>query len=193
MNTALRLVKPELTTFGTPDSFSTAWNLFTEEVDSEGQALVEPSEEYHDALKSFYDDIKENLQEKADEFVYIIKDAQAQEKSLKTEAARLQARAKQFAAKADKVKELLRHAMETSDVLKVKTDKHTLNVQKPGGKAPIDIYAETLNEIPVLPEKYLQEVTKTIVLNDVLRADLKAGVEVEGACLATRDKILVIK
>ena len=193
MNTALKIVKPALTTFGTPDGFTEAWDLFTGETDSEGQALAEPSEKYHDALKSFYDDMVENLREKADDFVYIMKDAQAQEKSLKIEATRLQARAKQFGVKADKVKELLRHAMETSDIPKLKTDKHTLNVQNPGGKAPIDISAEIINDVPALPKKYLKEKTVTTILSDDLRADLKAGIEVEGACLATRDKILVIK
>ena len=189
MNTALKIVKPVLTTFGTPDGFAEAWDLFTGETDSEGQALAEPSEEYHDALKSFYDDMVENLREKADEFVYIVKDAQAQEKSLKVEAARLQARAKQFGAKADKVKELLRHAMETSDIPKLKTDKHTLSVQNPGGKAPIDIFGEENH----LLEKYQVQKVVYSIDKDLLRADLKAGIEVEGACLATRDKILVIK
>jgi len=199
MNTALKLVKPELTSFGTPDSFASAWDLYTEEQNETLASGVQgeaegPSAAVQDALKSFYDDIKENLAERADEFVYIIKDAIAQEKTLKLEAGRLQAMAKQFSAKADKVKELLKHAMESSNTPKVKTTKHTLNVQNPGGKAPIDIFAEVDSEgVPDLARKYLKEVTTTKVLTDDIRADLKAGIAVEGACLPKREKILVIK
>ena len=193
MENVIPIRPTEQTAYGTRDSFADAWNLYTDEQEETIAAGEDiggpPSAAVQEALKAFYDDVKANLREKADEYIYIIKDAQAQEKALKVEAARLQARARQFVEKASKVKEFLKHAMETSDIKKLKTEKHTLNVQNPGGKAPIDIYTEE----SLLPDKY--QVIKQVhsIDKDVLRTDLKAGIEVSGACLSTRETILIVK
>jgi hypothetical protein len=109
------------------------------QIGSEFQALYELAEtlefdvdgntvDNSESLSQLFNELESELSSKLDNTAYIIKELASAEQSLKDEAKRLTEKAKVLANRQERLKELMKLAIESSGQSKVKTDKFNFSV-----------------------------------------------------------------
>lgn len=123
------------------------------------------------------------IEDKADNYAYIITDLQNSINSCKNEEDRLSRRRKIFENRVRNLKNNLMQVMKNIGKTNIKTDLHTFRIQKNGGKRTLTIDGD-------VPEEY----TKTIIENDTdkIRQALEEGKELSFAHLEAQGESLRI-
>ena len=132
-----------------------------------------------DALES----IEGEIEDKADNYAYIITEISNDANACKLEKDRLEKRQKSLENKAKNLKKNLAEKMKNTGKTNFKTQLHTFRMQKNGGKRALTIDGD-------VPTEY----TKTIVENDTdkIRQALEEGKELEFAHLEPQSESLRI-
>ncbi len=87
--------------------------------------------------------------------------------------------------KADRIKEVIKYYLLSSNRKEIKTELHRVSVQSAGGQRRMEVA-----DIGQLPPSYLKTKTETVVDKELLRSDLEAGKTVPGATLHERGTLL---
>ena len=130
---------------------------------------------------------KEDLADKADDYLALITEKMRMYAARKGEAERLTRLALTDKNLADRLKSRLLWALEDMGIKKLETNRYRITVATNGGKQPIDIY---------FPEDHLpEEYQKTVLVADkeAIREALEAGKEVNGAVFMDRGTNLRIR
>ena len=127
--------------------------------------------------------IEGEIEDKADNYAYIITDLQNSANACKTEKDRLEKRQKSLENKAKNLKKGLMETMKNTGKTNFKTELHTFRIQKNGGKRALTIDGD-------VPKEY----TKTIIENDTdkIRQALEEGKELKFAHLEPQSESLRI-
>lgn len=143
---------------------------------------VEPSDELVRALSG----LEANIEKKADGYCSIIRELQNRVEVCEKEVARLEARANQFARKAEWLRGRLLLAMQAIKAEKITTATNTISIVKNGGQLPLQL-------IGPVPEEY--QIKQEVVSNNMLaiREKLEAGEQLPFAVLKPRGVHLRIK
>ena len=107
----------------------------------------------------------------------------------KEEAKRLADRAKGREARVDRLDAAVQTLMERLQTKKVDTDVATFALQKPGGKAPVEV--DDGVDFDTLPDDCVK--TTKAPVKDAIRARLEAGEKIDGCRLAERGLMLRVK
>jgi phage host-nuclease inhibitor protein Gam len=134
-----------------------------------------------EAIQDTIEAIEGGIEEKADNYAYIIKELDAQADMLKKEADRLSQKVTYIKNNKDRLKSNLLCAMVGTGKTKFKTDKHSFSIRK--NKA-VEILDENL-----IPEKYLAVDIK--VLKTDIRNAIESGVKVKGAVIVERESLSI--
>ena len=127
--------------------------------------------------------IEGEIEEKADNYAYIITDLQNSVTACKNEKDRLEKRQKSLENKAKNLKKSLMETMKNTGKTNFKTELHTFRIQKNGGKRALTIDGD-------VPKEY----TKTIIENDTdrIRQALEDGKNLPFAHLEAQGESLRI-
>lgn len=157
------------TLYGVLDDFNSLWSLIEER---NGDITG-----FEEELEVFENELVANLRSKADGYARVISECNAIADAIKAEKVRLTKLANSQIKKAEKLKQMLRYAMETTNNTKFETDFHKFAIQKNGGKRPLDI------RIPAerLPAEY--KITLIEPDKEAIRRSLKAGKTIDGITL----------
>lgn len=147
------------------------------------EALHTLTEQYSLLMNCLYDDdydedtlldtlegIEGEIEEKADGYAKIIQKIAGDAKLLKAEEDRLKHRREALEGRGAWLKNQLFMAMKTTGKTKFKTCLFSFNIQKNGGKAPIEI-----DDPEAIPEKYLLPQPPKVDM-DAVRKELENGV-----------------
>ena len=127
--------------------------------------------------------IEGEIEDKADNYAYIITEISNDANACKLEKDRLEKRQKSLENKAKNLKKNLAEIMKNTGKTNFKTQLHTFRIQKNGGKRALTIDGD-------VPAEY----TRTITENDTdkIRTDLEAGKELSFAHLEPQSESLRI-
>ncbi|MBO6015346.1 MAG: siphovirus Gp157 family protein [Oscillospiraceae bacterium] len=109
--------------------------------------LAEDPDADEQAVSDTLEGLEGEIEEKADGYAKVIKTMQAEADAIKTEAARLQERARLLESRSDYLKNRLKYAMELTGKAKIKTTLFSFGIQK----NPPSVVLETDN----IPEQFL--------------------------------------
>ena len=158
--------------------------------------LYKLNQNYQELLNMLYQDdvdeqmvldtlesIEGEIEDKADNYAYIIAEILNDANACKLEKDRLNKRQKTLENKASQLKQSLADIMKNTGKTNFKTQLHTFRIQKNGGKRALIIDGE-------VPEEY----TKTIIENDTdkIRHALESGQELSFAHLEPQSESLRI-
>ena len=127
------------------------------------------------------------LEAKADDYAGLIQELLVRAEARADEARRIRALADADRALADRLKQRLKEAMETTGKLKLDTPRFKLAVAGNGGKQPLEVAVE-----PTALDPQYQAV-KVEANKDAIRAALEAGTAVPGCTLLPRGTSLRIR
>lgn len=127
--------------------------------------------------------IEGDIEDKADNYAYIIAEIKNDVNACKAEKTRLEKRQKVLENREDRLKNYLADVMRNTGKTNFKTQLHTFRIQKNGGKRALTIDGD-------VPKEY----TKTIVENDTdkIRQALESGKELSFAHLEPQSESLRI-
>lgn len=142
---------------------------------------------------AWFAELGEERDNKLDGYAYLIRDCEAEAERLKDEVDRLRARKTAAENKAKKLKERLEVFLKIQGIEKIKTDRFTFALQKPGGKPKVEVEAKYLEHPEELPEAFRR--VKFEANLDALREAFEAGDEVAGfyASIVESEKRLRIR
>ena len=128
--------------------------------------------------------IEGEIEDKADNYAYILTEIKNDINACKTEKTRLEKRQKALENRADRLKNYLAEIMKNTGKTNFKTQLHTFRIQKNGGKRALTIDGE-------VPAEY----TKTVIENDTdkIRQALENGEKLPFAHLEAQGESLRIK
>lgn len=101
---------------------------------------------------AWFAELGEARDEKLDSYAYLIKESEADADRLKDEIDRLRARKNAAENKAKKLKERLEMFLKIQNIEKIKTDRFTFALQKPGGKPRVELLERFQEHPEELPE-----------------------------------------
>lgn len=166
-------------------------NLY--QITSELQAVIDgileggiDSPEAQQALDEHLAGLDEALDQKAEDYAAVIMSLQARSDARAAEAKRIRELANADATVAQRLKERLKQAMETTGRVRIDTTRFRLTVANNGGKQPMLIEDES-----AIPPEFIVQVPE--VDKDAVRAALEAGRSVPGCTLVPRGTSLRIK
>lgn len=166
-------------------------NLY--QITSELQAVIDgileggiDSPEAQQALDEHLAGLDEALDQKAEDYAAVIMSLQARSDARAAEAKRIRELANADATVAQRLKERLKQAMETTGRVRIDTTRFRLTVANNGGKQPMLIEDES-----AIPTEFIVQVPE--VDKDAVRAALEAGRPVPGCTLVPRGTSLRIK
>lgn len=166
-------------------------NLY--QITSELQAVIDgileggiDSPEAQQALDEHLAGLDEALDQKAEDYAAVIMSLQARSDARAAEAKRIRELANADATVAQRLKERLKQAMETTGRARIDTTRFRLTVASNGGKQPMLIEDES-----AIPPEFIVQVPE--VDRDAVRAVLEAGRPVPGCTLVPRGTSLRIK
>lgn len=164
------------------------------------EALHTLTEQYLTLMDCLYDEdydesvlidtlegIEGEIEEKADGYAKIIQKITGDAKLLKAEEDRLKRRREALEGRGAWLKNQLFMAMKSTGKTKFKTPLFSFNIQKNGGKAPIEI-----NDPEAIPEKYLLPQPPKVNM-DAVREALENGVTLTFAHMKERGESLRIR
>lgn len=166
-------------------------NLY--QITSELQAVIDgileggiDSPEAQQALDEHLAGLDEALDQKAEDYAAVIMSLQARSDARAAEAKRIRELANADATVAQRLKERLKQAMETTGRVRIDTTRFRLTVANNGGKQPM-----LIEDASAVPAEFIVQVPE--VDKDAVRAALEAGRPVPGCTLAPRGTSLRIK
>lgn len=166
-------------------------NLY--QITSELQAVIDgileggiDSPEAQQALDEHLAGLDEALDQKAEDYAAVIMSLQARSDARAAEAKRIRELANADATVAQRLKERLKQAMETTGRVRIDTTRFRLTVANNGGKQPMLIEDQS-----AIPTEFIVQVPE--VDKDAVRAALEAGRPVPGCTLVPRGTSLRIK
>lgn len=166
-------------------------NLY--QITSELQAVIDgileggiDSPEAQQALDEHLAGLDEALDQKAEDYAAVIMSLQARSDARAAEAKRIRELANADATVAQRLKERLKQAMETTGRVRIDTTRFRLTVANNGGKQPMLIEDQS-----AIPTEFIVQVPE--VDKDAVRAALEAGRAVPGCTLVPRGTSLRIK
>jgi len=127
------------------------------------------------------------LEAKADDYAGLIQELLVRAEARAEEARRIRALADADRALADRLKQRLKEAMETTGKLKLDTPRFKLAVAGNGGKQPLEV---TVDPATLAPQ---YQAVKVEANKDAIRAALEAGTSVPGCTLLPRGTSLRIR
>lgn len=135
------------------------------------------------AILDTLESIEGDIEDKADNYAYIIAEIKNDVNACKAEKARLEKRQKVLENRENRLKNYLADVMRNTGKTNFKTQLHTFRIQKNGGKRALTIDGE-------VPKEY----TKTIVENDTdkIRQALESGKKLSFAHLEPQSESLRI-
>jgi hypothetical protein len=141
------------------------------------------------ALAKWADELKDDLEDKVDNYAAYIQTLLARADARKKEADRLSKRAKVDANSADRLKDHLKQVLEFRKIKTVETLRFKVTVSGAGGKVPVEC-----NVLPKdLPPEFRIEIPVDYKVNsDAIRAHLEAGKSLPGCRLLERGTYLRI-
>ncbi len=128
----------------------------------------------NEELEKALGQIKDNIEQKAENTVKLIKSIEGNINTLKEEEKRLERKRKALENKRDGIKNYLENQLKFMDIKKVKTPLFTVSIQK--NPQSVNILNEDL-----IPKQFKKTVTTTTVVKKDLLAALKEGQAIEGA------------
>lgn len=166
-------------------------NLY--QITSELQAVIDgileggiDSPEAQQALDEHLAGLDEALDQKAEDYAAVIMSLQARSDARAAEAKRIRELANADATVAQRLKERLKQAMETTGRARIDTTRFRLTVANNGGKQPMLIEDES-----AIPPEFFVQVPQ--VDKECIRTALENGRTVPGCSLAPRGTSLRIK
>jgi hypothetical protein len=141
----------------------------------------------YDALISAEGDLKA----KAEGYVIRMKKLEADAKIRSDEAKRLSESAGSLTKQSERLKSVLKMAMETLDTEKIETGLFTVAIQKNGGVAPVEI--DPAIDTDALPEEFKKTVTTVSANKEAIRTALESGQELPFAKLGVRGTSLRVR
>lgn len=145
--------------------------------------------EVQEVLAKWASEIKNNMEEKVDNYAAYVQVLMARAQIRKEESNRLAERAKVDTNSAIRLKKHLMGVLEFHKVKKMETARFQVTVANNGGKQPLEINIDPQN----LPEELQMRLVKVDADKEAIRAKLDAGESVFGCCLSPRGKSLRIK
>lgn len=112
---------------------------------------------------------------------------------ISTEITRLQALKKSRTNLAKRLMAMVLYRLEMSQVQKIETPKHKISVVGKGGKQPIEIDYDEVEDLELFPPEFIKIKTVKTVDKDAISAHLKANKPLSWARLVERGKRLSIK
>lgn len=137
------------------------------------QEMLEDPEIDQQLVEDCITDYTEELEVKADGYARVIKNLEANAEALDKEIKRLQARKKSCENGAKRLKDNLYESMKALNKPKIKNDLFTISIKKNGGKAPIILDVDDVDELPDV----LVKVTKTADMTSIAE-----WIELKGEC-----------
>lgn len=132
------------------------------------------------AVDAFMLELENNLEEKVESYLKLVKELEARAKARRDEADRIRNRSKVDTNSAAALKRRLCDALKMIDRKRIETATFKVTVGKPGGKPPIEI------DPTYLDDRWLTRVVDLVPDKDAIRAALEAGAEVKGASFGPR-------
>ena len=146
-------------------------------------ALLEDEETSAEQLESAFENIKDELHVKVENYARIIKNTQAEVEAYKEEVARMTAKRRSLENNIERMKEAAEYAMRLQGEKKVKGELFTLAIQKNPPSLKIDIEPEEL------PQEFQ---TITISPNkEKIKAAIKNGKAIEWARLEQGESLRI--
>lgn len=130
--------------------------------------------------------IQGEFEDKAKNILAIIKNEQALELALKTEAKSLTERAKSSSNRIEKLKAYLASSIETMKLESITAGVHKLSTRK-------GVVSVQIDDLEKLPTDYVDFQTVIKADKNLIKEKLKLGEKIEGACLVTGKSSLIIK
>ena len=151
--------------FEASQTYQSAWDLV---YDAAVEGEITPD------LKCIIDTVTEDMDSKLEACACLVTELELDAEKCKKEAARLTARQRRFEENANKLRGLMKEAMEECGLGKVKGERFDISIRKNPGAA--EIVAQDM-----LPSRFLEEVVTVKVLKSEINKALKAGETVPGA------------
>ena len=152
-------------------------------------AMMEDPEIDEQAVADTMEGIEMEIEQKADNYAWMIRSLDSNNEAIDKEIARLQALKKRNDNFIGRLKENLMFCMRATGKEKFKTALNSFGIRKAGGKQPLVIDFENPADIP---EDY-RKVVKYGADNDKIREDLDKGIELKWARYAERTEYLSIR
>ncbi len=169
----------KLSLFGLTTEYLVLKDLQQEtEVNQETGEVTDNSKELHDLWLG----LKDDLDVKLNNTMYVIKELNADAQTLKDEATRLTARAKVLTNKADLLKDYIFSSVQQLDKKKIKTDKFNFVVAK--SQPSVNVLA--VEDLPRAYRKATWSADKKAI-----KEALQSGTEVEGCSLVVNESLRV--
>lgn len=133
--------------------------------------------------------LQEDIYGKLNNYAKYIFELESRAEIRKNEAKRLLARSKADENRATRLKDMLKWFFRFHELRTYETELYRISLCNNGGVLPLEI------TIPVdrLPSEYLRQEFSWVVDTDYLRADVEAGVEIEGVRILERGQSIRIK
>ena len=151
-------------------------------------AMMEDPEIDEQAVADTMEGIEMEIEQKADNYAWLIRSLDSNNEAIDKEIARLQALKKRNDNFIGRLKENLMFCMRATGKEKFKTALNSFGIRKAGGKQPLVIDFENPADIP---EDY-RKVVKYGANSDKIREDLDKGIELKWARYAERTEYLSI-
>lgn len=139
-----------------------------------------------DMISDTLEGIQGEFEDKAEQILAIIKNEQALESALKSEAKSLTERAKACTNRIQSMKQYLANSMETMELKKVNAGIHSLSVRK-------GVQSVNIIDLEKLPSNFVEYETTIKADKNLIKEKLKLGEKIEGAELVTGKSTLLIK
>ena len=152
-------------------------------------AMMEDPEIDEQAVADTMEGIEMEIEQKADNYAWLIRSLDSNNEAIDKEIARLQALKKRNDNFIGRLKENLMFCMRATGKEKFKTALNSFGIRKAGGKQPLVIDFENPADIP---EDY-RKVVKYGANSDKIREDLDKGIELKWARYAERTEYLSIR
>ena len=152
-------------------------------------AMMEDPEIDEQAIADTMEGIEMEIEQKADNYAWLIRSLEGSREIVHKEVARLQALDKRYENFIGRLKENLMFCMRSTGKEKFKTKLNSFGIRKAGGKQPLVIDFENPADIP---EDY-RKVVKYGADNDKIREALDKGIELKWARYAERTEYLSIR
>ena len=151
--------------------------------------MMEDPEIDEQAVADTMEGIEMEIEQKADNYAWLIRSLDSNNEAIDKEIARLQSLKKRNTNFIGRLKENLMFCMRSTGKEKFKTALNSFGIRKAGGKQPLVIDFENPADIP----KDYRKVVKYGADNDKIREDLDKGIELSWARYAERTEYLSIR